>query len=124
MAGVPTVIGTAVTAVGTTLQSALGGLIGRLFEKLFAFIAGYLGVKWATRLTAATIMATAYVACVVTFTTMIGPWFAALISTSYGYLLGLLFPPVAGTVIASLMTYRMCVIGIRYTGKLFKMVVS
>jgi hypothetical protein len=98
--------------------------MGRLFEKLFNFIAGYLGFKWAQRLTAVSILATAYVACVVTFATMIGPWFAAIISTSYGYLLGLLFPPIAGSVIASLMTYRMCVIGIRYTGKLFKMAVS
>lgn len=102
----------------------LGKLTQTVFEKLFAFIAGYLGVKHATRLTAIAILAAGYISCVGVFSSMIVPWFAAIVTTGYGALLGLLFPPVAGTVIAALFSYKMCVVVLRYTSRLLKMAVS
>lgn len=102
----------------------LGTLTQTVFEKLFNFIAGFLGVKYATRITAIAILAAGYISCVGVFTTMIVPWFGALVGTAYGALLGLLFPPVAGTVIAALFSYKMCVVALRYTSRLMKMAIT
>lgn len=102
----------------------LGNLTKGLWEKFFDLLAGFLGVKYATRITAITALATIYISCVIVFTTMIGPWLAALFTTAYGALLGLLFPPIAGTIVASLMAYRTCVVGVRYTSRLLKLAVS
>lgn len=114
----------ALTIVGTTLQGAFGGVIVKVFEKLFSFVAGYLGIKWAQRLTAVALLASIYLACVATFTAWIGPLFGALVTTSYGFILGLLFPPISGTIVAGLMLYRMCVVGVKYTSRLVKMAVG
>jgi hypothetical protein len=102
----------------------LGGLFRGLFEKLFEFVAAFVGVKYATRMAAVTLLATLYLASVATFTALIAPWFDAIISTAYGQLLGLLFPPVAGTILAALMGYRMAVIAYKYTASLIKMAVG
>lgn len=59
-----------------------------------------------------------------TFTAWIGPLFGALVNTSYGFILGLLFPPISGTIVAGLMLYRMCVVGVKYTSRLVKMAVG
>lgn len=95
-------------------------IITTLFAKIFAFLAGYLGVKASVRLAAIATLAAIYLACLATFVALIVPLFNAIIATSYGFLLGLLFPPVAGTVTAGLMLYRTCVIGVRYTSRFLK----
>lgn len=102
----------------------LGNLTLGIGERIFNFLAGIIGAKNATRIVAAGTLATIYLSCVLLFTTMIGPWMAAIFTTAYGALLGLLFPPIAGTVIGTLMTYRTCVVGVRYTTRLLKMAVG
>lgn len=102
----------------------LGNLTLGIGEKIFNFFAAFLGVKYATRIVAVGTLATIYLSCVLVFTTMIGPWLSMLFTTAYGALLGLLFPPIAGTVIASLMAYRTCVVGVRYTSRLLKLAVG
>lgn len=102
----------------------LGNLSLGIGEKIFNFLAGIFGARNATRILAAGTLATIYLSCVLVFTAMIGPWFLALVTTSYGALLGLLFPPVAGTVVGALMAYRTCVVGVRYTSRLLKMAVG
>jgi len=103
-------------------------LIGRLvkgsFEKLFDFVARFLGLRAAYRITAITALAGIYLSCIAVFTVMIVPWFAAIVSTGYGALLGLLFPPIAGTVVGALMVYRMCVVGVKYTSSLMKIAIK
>lgn len=99
----------------------LGNLTKGLWEKFFDLLVGFVGAKYATRITAVTLLAAIYLSCMVTFVALIVPFFSAIISTSYGFLLGLLFPPVAGTVVAGVMLYRMCVVGVRYTSRLIKM---
>lgn len=99
----------------------IGNLTKGLWEKFFDLLVGWFGARNATRITAVTLLATIYLACVATFTAWIGPLFGAIISTSYGYLLGLLFPPIAGTIVAGIMVYRMCVVGVKYTTRLIKM---
>ena len=58
------------------------------------------------------------------FTGLIGPWLGTLFSSTYGQLLGLLFPPISGTVVASLAGYWSCVIGVKYVSSLTKMAVG
>ncbi|WP_288254886.1 hypothetical protein [uncultured Hydrogenophaga sp.] len=99
----------------------LGNLTKGLWEKFFDLLVGFVGAKYATRITAVTLLAAIYLSCVVTFTAWIGPLFGAIIGTTYGYLLGLLFPPIAGTIVAGVMLYRMCVVGVKYTSRLIKM---
>lgn len=102
----------------------LGNLVKGGWEKFFDFFANLLGARAAFRITAITALAAIYLSCIAVFTVMIAPWFAALISTSYGFLLGLLFPPIAGTIVASLMVYRMCVVGVKYTTTLMKIAIK
>lgn len=102
----------------------LGTLTLGIGERLFNFFASFLGAKAATRIIAVGTLATIYISCVVYFTTMIAPWLAAIFATAYGALLGLLFPPIAGTIVASLMAYRTCIVGVRYTSRLLKMAVG
>lgn len=95
-----------------------------VLAKFYAFSVFILGAKWGLRLTAAMTIAGLYVACALTFTVMIGPWLAGMVSTAYGALLGLLFPPVAGTVIASLGTWWACILAKKHTVRLLKMTVG
>jgi hypothetical protein len=96
------------------LQVILGKALG-VFVSMF-------GAVWGIRLAAATAMASGYIACVVVFSGMVGPWFAAITTTAYGALLGLLFPPVSGTVLASLVAYWTAVITLQYTRQLWRAV--
>lgn len=100
-----------------SLLSAIGGAI-------FALIASLVGAKIAVRLIGVASLATIYISCVVYFSSIVGPWIAGVFASQYGQLLGLLFPPVAGTVIASLSAYWTCVIGLKYVSSLTKMAVG
>ena len=99
----------------------LGNLTKGLWEKFFDLLVGFVGAKYATRITAVTLLAAIYISCLATFVAFIVPLFTAIISTSYGFVLGLLFPPVAGTIVAGITLYRMCVVGVKYTSRLIKM---
>lgn len=102
----------------------LGTLLSSLLTGLYGLIAAIVGAKAAIRVTAAVTLATIYVACVVHFTTLIGPWIGNIFTTGYGMLLGLLFPPIAGSVVASLSAYWICVAGQKYVTKLTKLAVG
>ena len=103
-----------------------------LFDKLFAgamgslftFIAGFVGVKVATRMLAVAAIATAYIGTISVFVTFVSPSFSAITTTGYGQVLGLAFPPVAGTVIVGLFAYKMSVVAARYTASLMKMAIG
>lgn len=100
-----------------------------LFAKLFAAIGGgifsliaaLVGAKLAARLVAVASLAAIYISCVVYYTRMITPWLEGVFATAYGQFLGLLFPPISGTVIAGLVGYWTCVAGLKYTSSLTKM---
>ena len=98
-------------------------------SELIAFIAG----KWSVFILAMQASAIArrlifvawlgglYVACVVAFTTTVSPWFSAITSSgAYGAVLGLLFPPISGTVLGYLVVYWGTVAALRYTTHLSK----
>lgn len=100
-----------------TLLSGFGSAIYGLFAAILAS-------RVAVRMSAVLALAAIYISCVVYFSTMIEPWLSGVFATQYGQLLGLLFPPVAGSVMASLAAYWTCVIGLKYTSSLTKMAVG
>lgn len=102
----------------------LGKLLAAVGSSIFGLIAGIVGAQLAARLTAVAGLAALYISCVVYFTQVIGPWLAGVFSSQYGQLLGLLFPPVSGSVLAGLVGYWGCVAGLKYVGSLTKMAVG
>lgn len=102
----------------------LAAFLGTIGTSIFGLVAAIFGAKIATRLLAVAALATIYISCVVYFTSMISPWLSGVFSSTYGQLLGLLFPPISGTVIASLAGYWGCVASLKYVSSLTKMAVG
>ena len=102
----------------------LAALLKSIGMGIFGIVVAAVGVKSAIRLTAVATLAALYVSSVVTFTTMITPWLTGVFNTQYGSLLGLLFPPVSGTVLASLSAYWVIVAGNKYLVRLTRMAVG
>jgi hypothetical protein len=100
----------------------LAALLYKVLGWIYAGSLAIFGAQWATRITAATTIAGLYIACALTFSVMIIPWLAGWLATGFGMLLGLLFPPVAGTVIAALGTFWACILAKRHSVRLIKMV--
>ena len=105
-------------------MSLLATLLSGILGSIFTLIVGITGASAAIRLIAVAVVATAYVALVLAFSALIAPWIASVFSSQYGQLLGLLFPPVAGTVMASLASFWAVVVGYRYMSTLTKMAVG
>lgn len=70
--------------------------------------------KQAIRIGFALGMASAYTLCVLGFTTFIAPLIGALFSTSYGQVIGMAFPPIAGTIIVGLGSLWACIVANNY----------
>ncbi|WP_305806760.1 hypothetical protein [Stenotrophomonas sp. YIM B06876] len=102
----------------------LAAFLGSIGTGIYALLVSLFGAKIAARLAAVLTLATIYISCVAFFMTLIEPWLAGLFSSTYGQLLGLLFPPISGTVVAGLGTYWTCVIGVKYVSSLTKMAVG
>jgi hypothetical protein len=93
-----------------------------LAGKAFALLALVQAQHWGVRIAVVTSLATVYVACVVVFTAVIGPLFNAVTSSNYGQLIGLLFPPMAGTVLGLLAGLWGAILANRLTVRLLKAV--
>lgn len=78
----------------------------------------------AVRMAAVMVLVAAYIACVVFFTNFIKPLIASLFSTSYGHVIGLAFPPIAGTVLAGVIGLWGCIVVKRYYFKFTKIMVK
>lgn len=102
----------------------LATLLASVGSGIYALIAAIVGAKIATRLTAVAALAAIYISCIAFFMGLIEPWLATLFSSTYGQLLGLLFPPTSGSVIAGLAGYWSCVVGLKYVSSLTKMAVG
>lgn len=102
----------------------LATLLSSISTSIYGLIAAIVGAQYATRITAVLALAAIYISCVTLFTSIVFPWLANLFSTQYGQLLGLLFPPISGSVIASLASYWSCTIGVKYVSGLTKMAVG
>jgi len=95
-------------------------LVNAIGVKFFALLLAMFGAKYAVRLAALTALAALYAAGLVAFSALISPWIGAVFNTQYGQLLGLLFPPVAGTVLAALAAFWSVVIVQKYSATLLK----
>lgn len=102
----------------------LAGLLAAIAGKFFGLFVLAFGAKWGVRIAAATALGTGYVACVAYWASMIIPWLESILTTQWGMLLGLLFPPVAGSVIAGLVVFWTCVAVQKYTSTLVKLAVG
>lgn len=102
----------------------LATLLSSIGTGLYSLVVAAFGAQIAARLTAVAALAAIYAACVTLFMTTITPWLTGLFSSTYGQLLGLLFPPISGSVIAGLGAYWTCVIGVKYVSSLTKMAVG
>lgn len=102
----------------------IGALLTAIASTFFTFMAAMVGAAWAVRITAALTLGAIYLACVVYYTSMIGPWLLAVFSTAYGAFLGLLFPPIAGSIAVGMGLYYTCVATKRHVGRLMKMAVG
>ena len=82
---------------------------GALFSALGVFLAKIFAAKIAIRVLGVTALTSLTAGMVLAFNAAVSPLVQQLFSTQYGQFLGLVFPPVSGTVIASLMSFWMVV---------------
>lgn len=80
------------------------GMVSAFFTALASFLARLFAAKVAVRLAAVAALATLGGALMLTFNGIVAPLVAGIFSTQYGQLLGLAFPPVAGTVLTGIAT--------------------
>lgn len=90
------------------LMPALAAFLANIFGGFAAWIAVEVG-KWITKKGTVRVFAGGGIvaltaALVATFNALISPMAAAMFSTQYGQFLGLAFPPIAGTCIATIIT--------------------
>lgn len=79
-------------------------MVAGFFNALALFLAKLFAARVAIRLAAVSAIVAFGTALMVTFNTVVAPWVAAAFNTSFGQLIGLAFPPVAGTVLAGIAT--------------------
>lgn len=103
------------------LAAVFLGSIGQLIYRVLVYL---VGAQYAMRAAAVMSIATIYISCVVYYSTVIYGWLQGILMTAYGAFLGLLFPPIAGSVIASLGAYWTCVYGVQYVSSLTKIAVG
>jgi len=83
-------------------------LFAQLFSSVFtafaAFLLQFFASKVAVRVAAIAAVVALGTALLVLFNLAVAPFVLAMFSTNFGQLLGLVFPPVAGTVVAAIIT--------------------
>lgn len=82
---------------------------GALFSALGAFLVKIFVAKIAIRVVAVTAILGLYSGLLVVFNALIAPLIAQVFANEYGQFLGLLFPPVAGTILAMLLGFYLTV---------------
>lgn len=82
----------------------LAGWIGSLFSALGLFLAKLFLARLAIKIAGVAAITAITGGLMFVFNAQVAPLVAGPFSTSYGQLLGLLFPPVAGTCIAAMTT--------------------
>lgn len=91
----------------------LAAFLGSWITRLLGYMTAKFGAEIAIRMAFVAAIAAVYVALLVAFNGYIQPLLSALFSTGYGTVIGLAFPPIAGSVVTglaalwvSLQTYR------------------
>lgn len=99
-------------------------LLTGLFSSIGVFLAKIVAVKVAVRAAAVVALAALSAALVVVFNTAVTPFVQALFSTQYGQFLGLLFPPISGTVLVALMAFWLAVMAYRLQARAIALTAS
>lgn len=83
-------------------------ILAALFASLMGGVTSFIAMLWAKKIAVAGLGIIAFAAALtvlmLVFNTLVTPLIAAMFSTQYGQFLGLAFPPMAGTCLASLAT--------------------
>lgn len=98
--------------------------IGSILTKFYNAIVYLVGAQFASRVAVALAIANSYFAMVIVFNNYVNDWLGDLFNTNYGQFLGLLFPPVAGPVLARLTAFWTVVIMHHYVRGLTKMAIG
>jgi hypothetical protein len=98
------------------IKAGLGWVGGLLLAVVQAQIAA--------RLAAVAVLAGMYVAALTVFSVFIAPLLGALFSTTYGQVLGLAFPPVAGTVCAGIVALWVALVTKNYAQRFVRVAVG
>lgn len=80
----------------------LANFIGGLFTGLATWLATFFTKQVAVRITAGAALVASLAALMLLFNTQVAPLVAMAFSTQYGQVIGLAFPPVAGTCLATI----------------------
>lgn len=80
----------------------LATFIGNLLAGLVAWLAKSLGTKVAARTVGVAALLAAMGVLMLLFNTQVAPLVASAFTTSYGAVIGLAFPPIAGTCLATI----------------------
>lgn len=89
---------------------ALAALFSSLLASLSVFLAKMFAIRLAVRLVGVAAIVAAGTALTATFNAFVAPLVQQIFTTQYGQFLGLVFPPIAGTVVASLMALWLAII--------------
>lgn len=98
----------------------LAALLKALMGGIYRLIAGIAAQTWGVRIAVVTALAAAYVAGVAGFSFFVIPLFSKITATGYGQVLGLAFPPAAGTVLGGLVVLWALVLANRLSVRLLK----
>jgi hypothetical protein len=101
----------------------LAALIVGWFTRFFLFLVAQIAFNWAIRITIVSSVAAVYISLVALFNTTISPLISSLFSTGYGTVIGLAFPPIAGTVVTSLALLWAVKIGYSYLERMASVLV-
>lgn len=102
----------------------LAAFLASHFAKVFGFFVSVYGVQIAARLSLVAALAALYIASLILFNGFISPNISKLFSTSFGQVIGLAFPPIAGTVVTGLSFLWVSLLTYRYVRSLSQVLVS
>lgn len=95
-----------------------------LANKLFMWLAVRFGMNVAIKMTVLIALATMYVGGLTTFNALVQPFLTALFATGFGMVIGLAFPPIAGTVMSGLIALWLGTLTYRYFHQFGMMLIS
>lgn len=101
----------------------LGALIQSLFGNISALILALAASRYALALSAVLGLAGLYIAAVGAFSAFVQPLIGALFSTSFGQVIGLAFPPIAGSIIAGYYALWLGLVAFRYWSRFASLLV-
>lgn len=93
---------------------AFAALFVGVLARFWTYLVTTWGIKVATRIAVVLVLAGLYVSLLVAYNSVVRPLISQLFATPYGQVIGLAFPPIAGTVVAALSALWVARIGYDY----------